>query len=190
MAVVIGPAINVKSDYTDMGVLEYWNKVSSTEFNKKNISTGTSSGLPSGAFAFSYGENPIDVAAQLTQTINGGDYVYGVNMYTHFNAIVNQVMNDPTNHITQADYLAKNFNDIDRSYSTIYGGKPYYVFISSSPRDNKFYTRSGSYTIPAGQGTTVFAFVSVFRTSAAQGNILDNITFASGATLETHVDIS
>ncbi|MDR1192761.1 MAG: hypothetical protein LBK98_01115, partial [Peptococcaceae bacterium] len=190
MAVVIGPAINEESDYAAMGVFNYWNKVSPTEFNNRNINTSTSSGLPSGAFIFSYGASPTYVAPPLTQAINGGDYAYGVNMYTHFNAIVQQVMDDPANHITQADYLAKTFNDAERSYSTIYGGKPYYVFISSSPRDNKFYTRSGSYTVPAGQGTTVFGFVSIYRSMAAAGNILDNITFASGSTLYLQQEIS
>jgi hypothetical protein len=80
-------------------------------------------------------------------------------------------------------YRNATFNDVDRSYSTMYGNKLYYVFISAAPRDGVFHTRSGSYTVPAGQGTTVFGFVSIARVQAGFGNILDDIVFASGSDL-------
>jgi hypothetical protein len=103
-------------------------------------------------------------------------------MYTHFNAIATQVMNDEGITIAQCnENRGATFNDVDRTYATAYGGKVYYVFISADDRDTSFRHRTGSYTIPAGQGTTVFGFVSVSSPGGdASGNILDNITFASG----------
>jgi hypothetical protein len=157
MAVLIGPAINAESDYMDMSVTDYWNKTSAS------ASVGASS-----------------------ITTQGGSYNYGANVYTHFNAIVRQVLSK--SEITAATYNADKgatFNDIDRTYSTVYGGMTYYVFISADLRDSNFVHRTGSYTVPAGQGTTVFGFISVSSPAGgASGNILDNITFASGTELE------
>ncbi|MDR1358264.1 MAG: hypothetical protein LBJ48_02755, partial [Coriobacteriales bacterium] len=156
MAVLIGPAINAQSDYMDMSVTDYWNKRSAS------ASVDASSITP-----------------------QGGPYNYGANVYTHFNAIVRQVLSE--SEITSATYNADKgatFNDIDRTYSTVYGGMTYYVFISADLRDSNFVHRTGSYTVPAGQGTTVFGFISVSSPAGgASGNILDNITFASGTDL-------
>ncbi|MDR1330416.1 MAG: hypothetical protein LBK23_12530, partial [Oscillospiraceae bacterium] len=190
MAVVIGPAINEYSDYGDMGVTNYWNNVGS-EFNGATINTRKSN-LFNPPFTYDYGPNPTQVAPTCALPENGGEYNYGVNMNTHFNAIVNQVLAESG--VTPANYNANNgstFNDIDRSYSTTYGGKPYYVFISAARRNGSWFTRAGSYTVPAGQGTTVFGFVSVSSPSgAASGNILDNITFASGTEITASQEIS
>ncbi|MDR1368613.1 MAG: hypothetical protein LBJ72_00605, partial [Dysgonamonadaceae bacterium] len=183
IAVVIGPAINEASDYDEMGMTSYWNKVDPVEFNGKSISESTSTGLPSGTFIYSYGSNPTDVAPNCALPINGGDYAYGVNLHTHFNAIISQVLSE--SELSSSSYNAnngKNFNDIDRSYATTYGGKQYYVFISAATRDGYFRTRSGSYSVPKGQGTTVFGFVSVSSPAGpANGNILDNIVFTSSS---------
>jgi hypothetical protein len=190
IAVVIGAAVNEESDYADMVVTDYWNKVSPSEFNGKSIDTTKSSKVPSGAFAYPYGTSPTEVAPTLTLPINGGDYAYGVNTNTHFNAIVSQVLQESG--LQAADYNAENgstFNNVDRAYATTYGGKPYYVFISAAQRNGSWYVRSGSYTVPAGQGTTVFGFVSVSSPGGtASGNILDNITFASAAGLDAEQD--
>ncbi|MDR1954064.1 MAG: hypothetical protein LBQ21_06290 [Clostridiales Family XIII bacterium] len=186
VAVVVGPAINAETDYDDMGVTNYWNKVSPTEFNNKNITTTTSKAFPT-PFTFSYGASPTLVNSTCAAVEYGGAYAYGVNMNTHFNAIVTQVMSQ--NDITSNDYNNANFNSTDRTYTTAYGGKTYYVYISSSPRNGRWNKRNGVYTIPEGQGTTVFGFVSISSPGGpASGNILDNITFASGSPLNSEQD--
>ncbi|MDR2814975.1 MAG: MBG domain-containing protein, partial [Prevotellaceae bacterium] len=194
IAVVIGSAINEQNDYTQMGVTDYWNKVSPSEFNNKNITT-TTSNIFIDPFSFSYGDSPTSVAQPL---INLGQiYPYGVNMYTHFNAIVSKVLTD--NNIGEAVYNANggaNFNDVDRAYATTYGGRPYYVFISVAKRGNlnsggQSYIRSGVYTVPAGQGTTAFGFVSVSSPiGPAHGNLVDNIVFASGSPIMPSPEMS
>jgi uncharacterized repeat protein (TIGR02543 family) len=190
IALVVGPAINEESDYTDMGVTNYWNKVDSTEFNNVSITTKKSEWYKP-PFTYSYGASPTEVCPTCALPQYGGAYNYGVNMNTHFNAIVNQVLLESG--LTAADYNANygvNFNDTDRAYATTYGGKPYYVFISASPRTTKqWYTRAGAYTVPAGQGTTVFGYVSVSSpVGIDRGNLLDNITFKSGTDLGASAD--
>ncbi|MDR2163312.1 MAG: hypothetical protein LBO70_05150, partial [Clostridiales Family XIII bacterium] len=196
VAVVIGPAINEESDYAEMqsvdpGVINYWNKVDPAEFNNQTITTNKSSWC-NPPFDHSYGASPTYVAPELTKPENGGDYSYGVNMYTHFNAIAAKALAD--NKVTAADYNANggaNFNDIDRAYATNYGGKLYYVFVSAAKQKTGWYTRSGSYTVPDGQGTTVFGFVSVSSPGGGgNGNLLDNIVFASGTDLSPESDTS
>jgi hypothetical protein len=68
-----------------------------------------------------------------------------------------------------------------KSYTQEYNGHTYYVsIIASGKRWTKY---SGIYTIPDGQGTTVFSFLGIFPTISA-GNVLDNIVFASGSSLD------
>ncbi|MDR3037564.1 MAG: hypothetical protein LBU31_04060, partial [Coriobacteriales bacterium] len=104
-------------------------------------------------------------------------YPYGKNMVTFFNDIVNTLGNQ-----TQLIALA------GQSRVVRYNGQDYYVYISSAAKNGssaatQMWThRSGIYTVPQGQGTTVFAFVTVRSWQGdAGGNYLDNIEFKSGS---------
>jgi hypothetical protein len=87
----------------------------------------------------------------------------------------------------------------NKAYSTTYQGKNYYVFISvdedngtgNQPYD-AWQHQKGSYSVPEGQGRTVFGFASIKTcgASAGTGNILDNVVFQSGSTLTLTPDNS
>jgi hypothetical protein len=156
MAVVIGASLNSAEDYGS----------TTSYYNKYNASTNIDS---QGTFN----------SKALTAPENGGPYVYGVNQYTYFQTIVNQVMSE--NGITAGSYtdtdtthyFSRNFNSVPQVYSTKYNDKTYYVSLSSATKDfsnnesgSRWRHRSGSYTVPAGQGTSVFAFVNIYSTSA------------------------
>lgn len=115
------------------------------------------------------------------------DYPYGKNDKGYFNKIVDALAKQEG--VSSASKLASG-----RSYSLQYDhdndpstpAKPYYIYISSShiyknttPQWNH---RSGVYTVPEGQGVTVFGFVALSAASgsSARGNTLDNITFKQG----------
>jgi hypothetical protein len=104
-------------------------------------------------------------------------YPYGKNTNTFFNDIVNTLGNQ-----TQLIALA------GQSRTVQYNGGTYYVYISSAARVSTnlalqtWTPRSGIYTVPTGQGTTAFAFVTIRSwQGAAGGNYLDNIVFQSGS---------
>jgi uncharacterized repeat protein (TIGR02543 family) len=193
LAVIIGTAINEESDYDDMDVVNYWNKVSTSQFKDKNITIYSSSRyLP--PFTYSYGSSPTEVCHTTADIQYGGPYRYGVNMNTHFNAIASKILIEKGIGGSYNTDSGANFNNVDRAYVTTYGGKPYYVFISAAKRNtpaDTWYTRTGTYTIPDGQGTTVFSFVSVSSPAGdVNGNFLDNITFASGSPVSSAQEVS
>ncbi|MDR1768757.1 MAG: Ig-like domain-containing protein [Propionibacteriaceae bacterium] len=84
----------------------------------------------------------------------------------------------------------------NKAYTVAYQGHNYYVYLAADEHTGKYVAVSGnkertdppqsfthhagSYTVPAGQGRTVFGFVTVSSTGPGVGNNLDNITFASG----------
>ncbi|MDR3295487.1 MAG: hypothetical protein LBT26_06630 [Clostridiales Family XIII bacterium] len=174
LAVVVGASINEAADYGS--TVSYYNKDSAST----------------------------DIGAAATTIPKGGPYVYGVNQYSYFNAIVNQVMTENgitagTSASTNPDhYFGALFNSVDRSYTTSYNGSVYYVFLSSATRDTAEVTvngsrwrhRSGVYTVPAGQGTSVFAFVNIHSTNPGSGNVLDNIAFDTGSPVNPGTDIT
>jgi hypothetical protein len=73
------------------------------------------------------------------------------------------------------------------SFTQEYNNHTYYVYIIAT--GNVWTTYSGVYTIPAGQGTTVFSFIGI-RPTNSSGNVLDNIVFASGAPLDPSTSIT
>ncbi|MDR1589287.1 MAG: hypothetical protein LBS51_03745, partial [Oscillospiraceae bacterium] len=109
-----------------------------------------------------------------------GVYPYGRNYTTFFYDVVSQLAVDTFGEGKDARYFATAMgkNAGGAAYTTVYGGSTYYIYISSDLKDAYFTHRSGVYTVPDGQGTTVFGFVPV-TTDAGAGNILDNIKFAS-----------
>ncbi|MDR0414509.1 MAG: hypothetical protein LBH84_03745, partial [Prevotellaceae bacterium] len=171
MGVVIGASLNLPEDYG--ATTSYYNKLNNTT----NIES---------------------IDNSLTSASRGGPYVYGVNQYTYFQAIVDKVMaengivkgiysetNEPKH------YFSKDFNSFPQTYTTVYNGNVYYVSLSSATRDfdnnepgSRWRHRSGSYTVPAGQGTTVFAFVNIYSSGSGYGNVLDDIIFAAGPGIE------
>ncbi|MDR1589291.1 MAG: hypothetical protein LBS51_03775, partial [Oscillospiraceae bacterium] len=105
-----------------------------------------------------------------------GPYVYGLNANTHFQAIVDKVYAEQR--AGSDSLLTFGQKNAGKSFSVLYGGKPYYVSICFDPGATRVFTpNSGSYTVPAGQGTTVFGFVSVYLSGS--GNNLDDIVFVS-----------
>jgi hypothetical protein len=167
MALIIGPAINEESDYGKYlsGEPNYWNKV--------NAAT-----------------NPIPFISAFSVD---GDYPYGVNDQcknrnpkandTYFLAILNRMMADQNLTKNKLPSVANN----STGFATNYFGKDYYVYIASTGYNEAWKTKSGAYTIPSGQGTTVYAWLDI---SQHDGNIVDNITFASGRPLLPTQDIS
>jgi hypothetical protein len=140
MAVVIGPAINMVSDYSGFGITKRWLN---------------------------------DAAAPPDHV-----YPYGKNYTTYFYDIVNKLAKD--NNTTVASL--RSMPSGGAPYTVAYGGNTYYVYLSSDKKDLNFVHRSGVYTVPAGQGTTVFGFVPITLDNGA-GNLIDNVIFASGSPL-------
>jgi uncharacterized repeat protein (TIGR02543 family) len=165
MALIIGPAINGAGDYGRYEKREtnYWNKV--------NASTSPTT------FTTSWPERETD-------------YPYGVNNHvapegqdTYFLAILNKMMSD--NGLTTSTlYLLAN-NSV--GFTTSYYGKIYYVYIALTAYSEAWRKKSGVYTIPSGQGTTVYAWLDVTQ---HDGNIVDNIVFASGASIASRQEVS
>ncbi|MDR1371230.1 MAG: T9SS type A sorting domain-containing protein [Dysgonamonadaceae bacterium] len=113
---------------------------------------------------------------------NGGEgYTYGLNITSYFNDIVNKLVADRGVSLTTI---------ADGGYTTSYNGSTYYIYIGSDITDSNWAHHSGSYTVPSGQGATVFAFVYVAPTGQGNGNILDNIVFASSTMTPPSASIS
>ncbi|MDR2672597.1 MAG: Ig-like domain repeat protein [Coriobacteriales bacterium] len=158
MALIIGPAVNDKNEYGKYVSNEpdYWNTL-------KASTTPTQFTPP----------YPAD-----------GDYPYGINNHsnaaginsnndTYFLAILNQMMKDYGLKTSQLPSVANN----SEGFATTYYGKNYYVYIASTIFSEAWKTKSGAYTVPAGQGTTVYGWLDI---SQHDGNIVDNIVFAPG----------
>ncbi|MDR2587714.1 MAG: hypothetical protein LBC23_05595, partial [Coriobacteriales bacterium] len=107
-------------------------------------------------------------------------YRYGKNTDTYFQDILTQCADDQGEEILE----------LNGAYSTTYGNKEFYVYVSTATNTQDFQHRAGSYTVPAGQGTTVFGFVRVNSESSSGGNILDNIVFASATGLNAEQEAS
>ncbi|MDR2682786.1 MAG: hypothetical protein LBB64_02825, partial [Dysgonamonadaceae bacterium] len=117
-----------------------------------------------------------------------GDYPYGVNTYSYFNAVVDKLAASLG---VNMETLAANYTH--KSFTVTYNDKKFYVYISNDKRNDDFWTHcKGTYSVPEGQGTTVFGFVSIKAISDNSGNILDNILFASGRsfTADSRLDFS
>lgn len=115
---------------------------------------------------------------------NTYEYRYGINATGYFNKIVNQVaseqgVSDPTK-LTSGG-----------QYATTYKDRTYYVYIASTERAT-WEHYSGVYTVPEGQGRTVFSFVNVKTSTgnAAAGNILTGIEFKAGTGVEISNDVA
>jgi hypothetical protein len=111
-------------------------------------------------------------------------YPYGGNWDTYFADILRKLATDNNTTLSALQTLASGAY----TYTVNYGSNTYYVQISSA-NQGELGRRSGVYTVPVGQGTTVFGFVPVTSASGS-GNILDNITFASATGLDAEQEAS
>jgi hypothetical protein len=83
-------------------------------------------------------------------------------------------------------------------YTTTYNNSVYYICIvestmsAANTRTSTGYWNAfkGEYTVPEGQGTSVFAFACIYPAGGVAGNGLDNVVFASGGSLSTEPSIS
>ncbi|MDR1806555.1 MAG: MBG domain-containing protein, partial [Propionibacteriaceae bacterium] len=154
MAVVIGPAINTQSDY--ISALSRWQ-------GETTYTSGT-------GYRSEY---------RVTYT---NQYPYGRNMGSYFQDIVQHLAIDDLGLEAVSDLAGAAYTG--RAYTTQWNGSTYYVFISTdSNQDTAFTPRSGAYSVPEGQGTTVFGFVYVYGAGGNSGNVVDDIVFASGTDL-------
>ncbi|MDR3304676.1 MAG: YDG domain-containing protein [Clostridiales Family XIII bacterium] len=106
-------------------------------------------------------------------------YPYGINDSAYFQDIAQKLAEDEG--VTFDTLASSDYSD--KVYSTVYAGQTYYVYISTAARSDDFQHRKGVYSVPAGQGTTVFGFVNIKSESPNAGNILDNIVFQPGTGL-------
>ncbi|MDR3052948.1 MAG: hypothetical protein LBU48_03695, partial [Coriobacteriales bacterium] len=164
VAVIIGPAINEETDYlTDPSVTKRWQTGVSYTVTRSSVYKGTYT----------------------------WDYPYGQNTACFFNDIVNQFRLPselPIGNGTTAQDRAFG-NRMGGTLQTIeYNGNTYYVY--SAKGTGAWERHSGSYTVPEGQGTTVFAFVQLSANAPVTGTVLNNISFKSGTTSDAGGAIS
>lgn len=120
------------------------------------------------------------------------EYPYGINKSGYFNKIVDKVAEEQNGEGATSQSL-----EPGKQYVTTYMDRPYYVYIASDSTNgtkSDWGTHSGVYTVPEGQGRTVFAFVNISTSTgdSKAGNCLDDIAFAAGrgVTISNDVDYS
>jgi uncharacterized repeat protein (TIGR01451 family) len=99
----------------------------------------------------------------------------GTQAYTYFNDIVNA--------LAKRDAGGNISSLVDGNHTIDYNGSTYYVAVRSSPTAAQFAHHSGVYSVPVGQGSTVFGFSFVYPLNTSNGNFIDNVVFASGSPL-------
>ena len=67
----------------------------------------------------------------------------------------------------------------------------YYVSMTSDPRvaNASWGHYAGTYTVPEGQGSTVFAFANISSGSNGYGNLLDNVEFKAGSGIDVSTSV-
>ncbi|MDR1710319.1 MAG: FIVAR domain-containing protein [Propionibacteriaceae bacterium] len=157
LAVIIGPAINTPSDY-GQGVTARWQETGVWASNN-------------------------DAIGSMSGSAPSGSYPYGLDTNTLFqDVLVKTAIDQGIAGATDADKVKALKERSGEYFTTEYNGGKYYVYISADPySDPNWVHRSGSYSVPKGQGTTVFGFVSVDSSKGQAGNLLDNIIFKSGS---------
>lgn len=86
----------------------------------------------------------------------------------------------------------KSIESLSGDYTTEYNGGTYYVSIVSSNGQFRWFDHSGVYSVPEGQGVTVFGFAGLKSKASNLGNVMDDIVFAQGtpASIDADVDYS
>ncbi|MDR1567826.1 MAG: hypothetical protein LBS33_04030 [Streptococcaceae bacterium] len=75
-----------------------------------------------------------------------------------------------------ADIEAFGNAQAEGAYHVTYNSRTYYIYLSKQLK-NTMATKTGSYSIPEGQGNTVFGFSYVLPRKSGEGNGLDNVVF-------------
>ncbi|MDR1814509.1 MAG: hypothetical protein LBR18_06635, partial [Tannerella sp.] len=110
------------------------------------------------------------------KTVGNYTYPYGIDgENTFFVDILKKAALDNGS----SDYSTFFVDKDGQTFVTTYNGSQYYISIKKST-STKYSKASGSYSIPNGQGISVFGFAAVNGT-AQSGNALAHITFASGS---------
>jgi hypothetical protein len=133
------------------------------------------------------GSGDYDAATTTNNRYKSALYPYGLNNDTYFNDIVSKIANPAT--------------VADGIHMVTYNGSTYYVYLMTINNGNAsqrgvWFHHSGVYTVPTGQGTTVFGFVGMTFNSSngivmiSSGNNLDNVSFASGSPLLPEQNVS
>ncbi|MDR1799749.1 MAG: hypothetical protein LBR19_07720, partial [Bifidobacteriaceae bacterium] len=166
LAVIIGPAINTEADYGPQSTKRW------TQWTDGALAT------------------------QGAGTMNGATvsalYPYGTDTDSLFEDVLVKTAVDAGMTGATDDEKVKALKDHSGEvFVTEYNGGKYYVYITTDPTSDTEWTHpSGAYTVPAGQGTTVFGFASVDSREPKTGNLLDNIVFASGAAPNLAQDVA
>jgi uncharacterized repeat protein (TIGR02543 family) len=159
VAVVIGESINTADDYTNNGY-------ATNRFNKTLDSSNALVNVPAAQIAI------------------GGEWAYGHKDATLFRDIVREAVEDydTSSYADENAFLTAHPEAIGRQLVATYGNKNWSVMFlnTSNGAADSHVPYSGVYSVPAGQGETVFGFVSI-APPGASGNQLDNIAFASGS---------
>ncbi|MDR1293078.1 MAG: hypothetical protein LBJ91_06780, partial [Clostridiales Family XIII bacterium] len=172
MAVIIGASINEKSDYGSDATYRWVDPVQVHDSQAPYVGDRTYE-YPYGQHAsavYEYGSVPSGKTAGYPIYDESSSYFYDILM-----KLAKEKYGSSTNPTVFKDHAGE-------SYDITYNGNIYYIYIASS--GTKWTNYNGSYTIPAGQGTTVFSFVGISSPSPSGGNFLDNVVFASGTDLK------
>ncbi|MDR1272127.1 MAG: hypothetical protein LBK04_03950, partial [Clostridiales Family XIII bacterium] len=173
VALVIGPAINDEDEYGlyDSSETDFWQKGNSYKLAN---------------------ETTIDEVLESTETVStvsdaaDETYPYGTNINTLFSAVVYTLAGQ---YGTDTSTLGTSDEYRNKSHAVTYKGKQYFVFIASTPYASAFVTYKGAYSVPQGQGTTVFGWVAVsWADNSNSGNVLNNVSFQSGTGLSPEQD--
>ncbi|MDR0874885.1 MAG: hypothetical protein LBN12_01600 [Clostridiales Family XIII bacterium] len=108
-------------------------------------------------------------------------YPYGRNTVSYFTDIFNSLGKT----VNQCLALA----DSGTPAITTYNGSKYYIAFSNCPAVHADVHNSGVYTVPEGQGTSIFGFVAI-DVNSGMGGAMDNVEFASGTDSDIDKDIS
>lgn len=222
IALIIGPAINDKTDYGDFeGAQVVEGGTTSTNFvypaegnnipnsattypRTRRLNTGeviyrwvdrsafgvqrptNRKKLLTGEHVYRYG---MDLNGSETETVANGTRV---KMPTYFNDILKKVADENFTNFNLANrYDLK--SKAGQSLVVNYNNRNYYVAIATAHKAKAWTYYSGVYSVPVGQGTTVFAFAYIpvgTDKGSANGNLFDNVKFERGQAATPEINMS
>jgi uncharacterized repeat protein (TIGR02543 family) len=167
-AVVIGKSINESSDYEKNGY-------PTDRFNKTLNRSGMIVNVP---------------AVQLAKNV---DWPYGHKTNTLFRDILMQFVQDydANTYADEVAFITAHPEIMGKNLVANYGNTKWSITFCDTAGGtmNTHETYTGTYTVPPGQGETVFGFVGILPTGATE-NQLDNISFKSGSEITVNDEIT
>jgi hypothetical protein len=176
VSVVIGPAINSASDYhtpTDKfgnAVTSRWNVGNNTYRIRANANNQYYDFSRTCTYPYGSG-NGVSYFVDVKNAARKADNTALGTTYAALNALDGQHF--VSNYNNQQYYVFVSSADLTQGTAGTYNGE------TGAKKINWKY-QSGSYSVPEGQGLTVFSFVGLVPTTGASGNVLDNIVFRTG----------